>query len=166
MVSPRPRQAVPLPVAVNATALKRVLAAKILVTTALWAGPALFLPAPWFPFVGIPEPPLAHLVFVRLLGAAYVALLVAYALAWRAPTRHPSAILVGAVSNGLAAFVILSVGSSGGFDDWSTLGKTYIWVSCLAAAAIAVALAVTGAPLLRKMADRPRPTVSVRARGH
>ena len=164
MVSPRPRQAVPLPIAINSGALKRVLAAKIVLTLALWAGPALLLPAPWFPIVGVPEPPLAHLVFVRLLGAAYVALIVAYTLAWRAPARHPGAIVVGTVSNALAALVILSVGSSGGFDTWGTLGKAYIWGSCLVAASLAVALAVTGRPLLRKMADRPR--APVRERGH
>lgn len=164
MVSPRPRQAVPLPVAINTGALKRVLAVKIVATLALWAGPALLLPPPWFPIVGVPEPPLAHLVFVRLLGAAYVALIVAYTLAWRAPARHPAVIAVGAVSNGLAALVILSVGSSGGFDTWSSLGKAYIWGSCLVAAGLAVALVVTGQPLLRKMADRPRSPV--RGRGH
>jgi hypothetical protein len=164
MVSPRPRQAVPLPVAINIAALRRVLAAKIVVTVALWAAPALLLPAPWFPFVGVPEPPLAQLVFVRLLGAAYVALIVAYGYAWRAPARHPAAVVVGAVSNGLAALVILSVGSSGGFDTWSALGKMYIWGSCLIAAGLAVALVVTGRPVLRKMTDRPR--APVRGRGH
>jgi hypothetical protein len=156
MVSPRPRHSVPLPLPINSPALRRVLAAKILLTLGLWAGPALLFPAPWFPFVGIPEPPLAHLVFVRLLGAAYVALVTGYALAWRAPARHPGAILVGIVSNGLAALVILSVGSAGGFETWNVLGAVYIWGSALVAAALAGALAVTGRPLLRKAADRPR----------
>jgi hypothetical protein len=156
MVSPRPRHAVPLPVAVNTAALRRVLAAKILLTAALWAGPALFFPPPWFPVLGIPEPPLAQLVFVRLLGAAYVALIAGYALAWRAPARHPGAVVVGIVSNGLAALVILSVGSAGGYADWSALGAAYVWGSGGIAAAIAVALVVTGRPLLRKLAERPR----------
>ena len=152
MVSPRPRQAVPVPLPVSSNALRRTLAAKTLLTLALWAGPALFLPASWFPFVGIPEPPLAQLVFVRLLGAAYFALCVGYAIAWRTPARHPGAVLVGVVSNGLAALAILSVGSAGGFDSWSPLGAAYIWGSCLAAAGIATALVITGRPLLRKIA--------------
>lgn len=156
MVSPRPRHAVPVPLPINSPALRRVLAAKILLTLGLWAGPALLLPVPWFPIVGLPEPPLAQLVFVRLLGAAYVALVVGYALAWRAPARHPGAILVGIVSNGLAALVILSVGSAGGFATWSSLGTVYIWGSGIVAAALAGALATAGRPLLRKIAERPR----------
>jgi hypothetical protein len=155
MVSLRPRHTAPLPLPVNSPALRRVLAAKILLTLGLWAGPALLLPAPWFPFVGIPEPPLAQLVFVRLLGAAYVALVAGYALAWRAPARHPGAILVGIIANGLAALVILSVGSAGGYAEWNALGAVYIWSSGIVAATIAGALVVTGRPLLRKIAERP-----------
>jgi hypothetical protein len=137
-----------------------VLAAKIVVTVVVWAAPALLLPPRWFPVFGIPEPPLSHLVFVRLLGAAYVALITGYTLAWRAPARHPAAVLVGIVSNGLAAVVILSVGASGGYDSWTFVGQLYIWLSALAAAAIAVALTVTGRSLLKKLgAERPRSTM-------
>ncbi len=157
MVSPHPRQTAPLPLPVGSTALRRTLAIMTIVMLVLWAAPALFLPAPWFPLVGIPQPPLAQLVFVRLLGAAYAALCVGYALAWRTPARHPGAILVGIVSNGLGALAILSVGSAGGFDGWSPLGAAYIWGSCLAAAGVAITLLVTGRPLLRKViADRPQ----------
>jgi hypothetical protein len=156
MVSPRPRHAVPVPLPVPSTALRRVLGAKILLTLGLWAGPALVFPAAWFPVIGIPEPPLAHLVFLRLLGASYLALVAGYALAWRTPARHPGAILVGIISNALAALVILSVGSAGGFMSWSVLGAAYIWGSGVIAATLAVALALTGRPLLRKIAERPR----------
>ena len=147
----------PLPTPVTHAALRRVLAIKILATLALWAAPGLLLPAPWFPAFGIPEPPAAQLIFVRLLGAAYLALVVGYALAWRAPARHPSAILVGIVSNGLAALVIVSVGAGGGFTSWPVLGALYIWGSAAVTAALAAALIVTGRPLLKKIADRPRP---------
>ena len=148
-----------MPLPVSSNALRRTLAAKTLLTLALWAVPALFLPAAWFPLLGIPEPPLAQLVFVRLLGAAYVGLCVGYAIAWRSPARHPGAVLVGVVSNGLSALAILSVGSAGGFDSWSPLGAAYIWGSCLVAAGIAIALVVTGRPLLRKIAaERPHTT--------
>ena len=157
MVSPRLRHAVPLPTPVNYTTIRRVLAVKIVATLALWALPALFLPPPWFPVFGIPEPPMAQLVFVRLLGAAYVALVAGYSLAWRTPARHPGMVAVGVVSNALAAFVILSVGADGGFASWSALGLAYIWGSALLAAGIAVALVVTGQPLLRRISDRPRP---------
>jgi hypothetical protein len=157
MVSPRLRHAVPLPIPIDYTRLRQVLAIKIVVTLAVWALPALLLPPPWFATLGIPEPPLEQLVFLRLLGAAYLALVVGYALAWRAPARHPGAVVVGIVSNGLAALVILSVGASGGFDTWTMLGNLYIWTSALLAAGLAVALGKTGQPLLRRMADRPRP---------
>lgn len=127
MVSPQLRHAVPLPTPITYTGLRQVLAAKIVLTLAVWALPALLLPPAWFAHLGIPEPPLAQLVFVRLLGAAYVALVVGYALAWRTPARHPGAVLVGIVSNGLAAIVIVRVGASGGFSTWTALGATYIW---------------------------------------
>jgi hypothetical protein len=145
-----------MPVPVSYTALKRVLAAKIVLTTVLWAAPALLLPPGWFPLFGIPEPPVAQLVFVRLLGAAYAALVVGYALAWRAPARHPGAVLVGIVSNGLAALVILSVGAGGGFATWDTLGAVYIWSSAVVTAGLATALLLSGRPLLKKVVDRPR----------
>jgi hypothetical protein len=92
-----------------------------------------------------------------VLGAAYLALVAGYALAWRTPARHPGIIAVGVVSNGLAAFVILSVGADGGFATWNALGLLYIWGSALLTAGLAVALIVTGQPLLRRISDRPRP---------
>ncbi len=156
MVSPRPRRAVPLPTPITYTALRRVLAVKIVTTMGLWAAPALLLPGEWFPVFGIPEPPPSHIVFVRLLGAAYVALTVGYALAWQAPLRHPGAVLVGSVSNGLASLVILSVGARGGFATWDALGALYIWGSAAITAALSVALIVTGRPVLRKLAERSR----------
>jgi hypothetical protein len=130
---------------------------KILATLAFWAAPALLLPPPWFPLFGIPEPPATQLIFVRLLGAAYLALVVGYALAWHAPARHPGIVLVGIVSNGLAALVIASVGTGGGFASWPVLGTLYIWGSAVITAALAAALVVTGRPLLKRIADRPRP---------
>jgi hypothetical protein len=157
MVSPRLRHAVPLPTPISYTGVRQVLGVKIVATLALWALPALLLPPPWFPVFGIPEPPPAQLVFLRLLGAAYFALVVEYLLAWRAPARHPGAILVGIVSNGLASLVILSVGAGGGFTTWGALGSVYIWGSALLTAGLAIALAMTGQPLLRRLAERPRP---------
>ena len=156
MVAPRPRHTVPLPAPASYDAVRFVLAIKIAATVLLWAAPALLLPRTWFPIVGIPEPSEAHVVFVRLLGAAYVALLTGYVLAWRGPARHPDMILVGAVSNGLAALIILRVGSGGGFESWSALGVTYMWGSAIVAAALSIALVVTGRPLLRKIGERPR----------
>ncbi len=154
MASPRVRRAIPLPAPATYTSLRQVLAVKILATLLLWAGPALLLPPPWFAPLGIPEPA-AHLVFVRLLGAAYLALVVGYALAWRAPARHPGAVLAGVVSNGLAALVIVRVGIQGGLASWHGLGAFYIWGSAALTAALCAALLVTGRPLLQRLVERP-----------
>ena len=155
MVAPRPRPVVP-PTPITYPALQRVLGIKVVTTLTLWVAPALFLPPSWFPTFGIPAPPASHLVFVRLLGAAYLALVVGYLFAWQSPARHPSAVLVGVVSNGAAALVILSVGAAGGFATWGALGQVYIWGSAVLTAGLATGLLLTGRPLLRKLAERPR----------
>jgi hypothetical protein len=156
MVTPRLRQAVPLPAPVDSTKLRQVLAAAIATTLVVWIVPALLLPAPWFPVFGVPEPAPEQLVFVRLWGATVAAVLVGYALAWRAPARHPGAVLVGIVSNALTCLVIVRTGASGAFSTWTPLGGAYIWGSALLAAVLATALAVTGQPLLRRLLERPR----------
>jgi len=123
----------------------------------IWALPALLLPPPWFTAAGISEMAIEQLVFVRLWGAASFALVVGHALAWRAPGRHPGAILVGIVANALASLVIVSVGASGAFAAWSAFGALYMWGSAIVMAGLAVALTVTGQPLLRRLVERPRP---------
>jgi hypothetical protein len=157
MVSPRLRHAVPLPTPVDYTRLRQVLAVEIIATLALWALPALLLPTPWFATLGVPEPPPEQLVFVRLWGAASMALVAGYTLAWRAPGRHPGSILVAIIANALATIVIVSVGAAGGFATWSVLGSIYVWGSAVLMAALATALAMTGQPLLKRLVERPRP---------
>jgi len=156
MVTPRLRQAVPLPAPIDSTKLRQVLAAAIATTLVLWIVPALLLPAPWFPVFGVPEPAAEQLVFVRLWGASVSGVLVGYALAWRAPARHPSAVLVGIVSNTLTCLVIVRTGATGAFSTWTPLGGAYIWGSALLAALLAAALLSTGQPLLRRLLERPR----------
>jgi hypothetical protein len=156
MVTPRLRQAVPLPAPIDSTKLRQVLAAAIVLNLVVWILPALLLPAPWFPAFGVPEPALEQLIFVRLWGAAATGILVGYALAWRAPTRHPGAVLVGIVANALMFLVIVRTGASGAFASWTMLGGTYIWGSALLSGALATGLAVTGQPLLRRLVERPR----------
>jgi hypothetical protein len=157
MVSPRLRHAVPLPAPIDSTKIRQVFAVTIVVSLAVWILPALLLPGALFPTFGIPEPAIEQLVFVRLWGAALGGLLAGYALAWRAPTRHPGIVLIGIVANGLTSLVIVRTGASGAFASWTTLGSMYIWGSALLAACIAVALATTGQPLLRRLTERPRP---------
>jgi hypothetical protein len=156
MVSPRLRHAVPLPAPVDHTRLRQVLAVEILTTLAAWALPALLMPPPWLAALGISEPTTEQLVFARLWGAATFALVVGQALAWQAPGRHPGAVLVGIVAHGLGAMVIVSLGAGGAFAAWSAVGTSYVWASALIMAGFAMALTVTGQPLLRRLADRPR----------
>lgn len=157
MVSPRLRHAVPLPTPIDYTRVRHVLAIEIVATLTLWALPALLLPPSWFPTFGIPESTIEHLLFVRLWGASLMALAVGYTLAWRTPARHPVAILVGIVSNGLAPLVIVSAGAGGGLATWTTVGSLYVWGSAVLMASLAVALTITGQPLLRRLVERPRP---------
>ncbi len=157
MVSPRLRHAVPLPLPIDTTRLRQVLAVEIVAMLATWSLPALLLPPPWLTTLGIAEPATEQLLFVRLWGAACFAIVVGQALAWRAPLRHPSAILIGIVGNGMGALVIVSLGTGGAFAAWPRLGVAYAWGSALLMAGIATALAVTGQPLLRRLVDRQRP---------
>lgn len=57
--------------------LATVLWAKAIVTLILWSLPLLTFPASWFVWIGMPEP--EPILFLRLLGAAYLSLVVAYA---------------------------------------------------------------------------------------
>lgn len=156
MVSPRLRPAVPLPSPIDSTKIRQLLAAEIVTTLAAWALPALLVPTPWFTALGIPEPGPEQLLFIRLWGAASIALVTGYALAWRAPTRHPAAILSAIVANALTVTVIVSVGASGGYDTWSGIGSAYAWGSAIAAAGLGIALAIVGQPLLKRLVERPR----------
>ena len=157
MVSPRLRHAVPLPAPVDYTRLRQVLAVEIVTMLAAWALPALLMPPPWLAALGISEPTTEQLVFVRLWGAVTFAQVVGQSLAWQAPGRHPGAVLVGIVAHGLGTMVIVSLGAGGAFAAWSAVGTTYVWTSALLMGGFALALTVTGQPLLRRLADRPRP---------
>ncbi len=157
MVSPRLRHAVPLPIPIDYTRLRQVLAVEIIAMLAAWALPALLLPPAWLAVVGSGNVAIEQLVFVRLWGAAVFALAVGQTLAWRAPGRHPGAILVGIVANGLTALVIVSAGAGGSFATWSAIGIAYAWGSASIMTGLAIALATTGQPLLRRLAERSRP---------
>lgn len=62
--------------------LKLVLIFKIVLTFALWSLPLLVLPADWLMAIGFPDQG-DSIAFVRLLGAAYLALGVGYGLCYR-----------------------------------------------------------------------------------
>ena len=127
--------------------LARVLIVKIVFTVLLWCIPLLLFPQPWFPALGIPAP--EPCVFRRLLGAAYLALIVGYSfgLAQARKDQMPTGVVwTGIVSNGLAAAILFACGLDGAWNRWSWLGQVYMWFSAVATLGITVALLAFGRP--------------------
>lgn len=131
------------------TALARILAAKIALTLALWCVPLLLFPPAWLAALGFPLP--QPLLFLRLLGMAYAALVVGYGFGLRAARRgeYPAAVVwVGIASNGGACGLLASAAAAGTWTGWGAVANGLMWCSLLATAAIAFALVVYG-PLRR-----------------
>jgi hypothetical protein len=125
--------------------LKHVLWVKIVFTLLGWCLPLLTFPAPWFQALGMPEP--RPLVFARLLGAAFLALLVGYlfglhALKHGRPVRQT--VWVGIVSNGSASLILFAFGLTGAWGDWGGVARAVMWLSAALTGGITVGLAMTG----------------------
>lgn len=129
----------------NAMRLSHILLAKLAITATLWCPPLLILcPSPLFNLLGIPrqEP----LLFIRLLGAAYLALMVAYWHGWidaRAGRYPRAAVHTGLMSNGLAAATLAGCAWTGTWGEWGIYGQVYMWVSLAATTSITVGLVST-----------------------
>jgi hypothetical protein len=109
-----------------------VLWVKITVTAVLWAFPLLVLPRSVFRWMGFPEP--QPMVFVRLLGAAFLALGVGYVrgLVTLKEGRYPAdTVLVGKVSNGLACALLVAYGLMGSYTEpgWEWPARAFMWLS-------------------------------------
>jgi hypothetical protein len=117
--------------------LKTLLIRKIAITGLFWCLPLLAFPMTWFVALGIPAP--EPLIFVRLLGAAYLALLVGYYLGLRGldsgenPTQ---AIYMGIASNGLACLLLAYFGATGAWSSWGTGARIFMWLSTFGAFAM------------------------------
>jgi hypothetical protein len=123
--------------------LTDVLLAKIAITLVLWCPPLLFFPPSWFKRLGVPAP--EPIVFARLLGAAFLALVVVYWHGWTEsrPGNVPAVVVrAGLVSNGLAALILTGYGLAGYWREWGRVGRAYMWVSAAAAAGITAGLLV------------------------
>jgi hypothetical protein len=123
--------------------LANVFLAKIVVTAVFWCVPLLASPPSLIQAIGMPSP--HPIVFARLLGAAYLALLVVYWHGWteaRRGSRCIVAVRAGVVSNGLAALLMVGYGVAGEWDGWSVAGQAYMWGSGMLAGAITVGLLV------------------------
>jgi hypothetical protein len=157
MVSPRLRPAVPLPTSIDTRRLRQILAAQILTALVAWVLPALLLPPASFTALGLADPVVEQLLFIRLWGAVSFALVAGQTFAWRTPARHPGTLLVTIVADAMSSIAIVSVGAGGAFARWSASAEAYAWGSAVVMGAFAVVLTMTGQPLLRRLMERPRP---------
>jgi hypothetical protein len=122
-----------------------VLACKIGITILLWCIPLLLLPERLLTKLGFP--PLKPILFTRLLGMAYFALVVGYLYGLKTAVSggHPREVaMVGLVSN-LGAFLILCVfGFRGSWATWGGGARAVMWLSVFATGSISAGLIAFG----------------------
>jgi len=122
-----------------------VLTLKIVLTAAVWCVPMLLFPPDVLRALGFPVP--EPLLFVRLLGMAYVALLVGYGLGLRDARagRYPATVVwMGLVSNGGACLLLLVAACVGTWAPWGAFARAVMWGSLFGTAAITAGLAWFG----------------------
>jgi hypothetical protein len=122
-----------------------VLWVKVLFTLIFWSLPLLAFPTSWFVCMGMPEP--RPILFLRLLGAAYLALVVGYISGLCRLGRGDEVqdiVWVGITSNGSAFLILLLFGTTGAWKEWGILARSYMWISTLLTASITLGLVVTG----------------------
>ena len=110
-----------------------VLIAKIVLTLFCWCLPLLLFPPAWFLRLGVPLP--EPVIFARLLGAAYLALIVGYSFGLGEIKRgiFPNqAVWMGIVSNGLGCGLLAFSGMMGYWTRWTDRGQVFMWFSALA----------------------------------
>ncbi len=114
---------------------------KIIVTLVCLCIPLLLFPREVYVYFGIPMED--SMIFMRLLGVAYLALCVGYFSAITAlkSNQKPTAIIdMGLVSNGLAALVFLFYGATGSWQNWNLFAQVYMWLIMLGAFYICIGL--------------------------
>lgn len=123
--------------------LKATLILKIVLTIG-WSASLLFLTSTHFEKLGVPEP--QPVLFTRLLGAAFLALLLGYVLGLRDLWRGKmpvNTILVGIVSNGLACVFLVYFGFQGTWSEWGSLARCCMWGSAIFTGLITVLLVIS-----------------------
>ncbi len=111
---------------------------KIIITAVFLCIPLLFFPMSIFELVGIQAP--QPLIFTRLLGVAYFALLIGYWGGIKALDNNENPIYVinmGIASNGIAGIVFLYFGIIGSWSIWSLGAQIYMWLLTIGAMIIA-----------------------------
>lgn len=130
--------------------LSRILALKIALTVAVWCIPLLFFPAALLQSLGFPVP--EPQIFLRLLGMAYVALVVGYCFGLKACSQgdYPAGVVwVGIVSNGGACLLLAVAAMLGVWTAWGTIAQAIMWGSLFGTGAITAGLVWFG-PRRRK----------------
>ncbi|MEM7542896.1 MAG: hypothetical protein AAF384_15115 [Pseudomonadota bacterium] len=126
--------------------LSKVLAAKICITLLAWAMPLLLFPSRLLIGLGFPAP--QPEIFLRLLGVAYLALVLGYVLGYqKLKTRqYPlETIWVGIVSNGGATILLLLFAFDSAWTGWGWFAQAYMWFSLVSVDLITAGLVLQGA---------------------
>ena len=122
-------------------ALTVTLIIKILFTLILWSGPLLLLSSENFIQLGFPV--MMPDIYLKLLGWAYLTLVVAYCIGLRDAIKGIvplSTIWIGIISNGGASFLLLIYGLWGAWNTWGSLAQTFMWGSMIVTGVITLAL--------------------------
>lgn len=137
--------------------LRGLLIRKIVITGIFWCIPLLFFPSAWFVALGTPSP--EPLMFARLLGAAYLALIVGYYTGLKGLMAGESplpVIHIGIASNGLAGSLMAYFGATGSWSSWGTGAQGFMWLSALGALGITFSLLKFRARFAKASAVAPR----------
>lgn len=122
-----------------------VLGIKIVFTALLWCILLLLFPESLLIQLGLPEP--STMLFLRLLGMAYLALVVGYCFGLSESLKggHPLNIVwVGIISNGGACLILLINGILKIWQDWGLLAQVMMWLSLAVTGGITIGLIFTG----------------------
>ena len=121
--------------------LKKLFIRKIAITGIFWCVPLLVFPPSWFVALGVPAP--EPLIFVRLLGATYFALLVGYYMGMKGMETGQSpvpVIFMGIASNGFACLLLAYFGATGAWSPWDAGAQIFMWLSAAGALAMTFSL--------------------------
>ena len=136
--------------------LDLVLRAKIALTMVAWCIPLLLFPASAFTALGFPAP--TPEVFVRLLGMAYLALVLGYGLGLqqlRAGAYPQATVWVGILSNGGACGLLVLHAIQGAWSGWGALAQGFMWISLAGTGAITAGLVAFGPRATRATGEPP-----------
>ena len=131
------------PLSIPMTILEWVILAKISITVLIWSTPLLLFPRSCFLKLGFPRP--EPMIFIRLLGAAYGALVVGYAFGFVALHHgtHPHGVIwMGIISNGLACVILVILRKE--WLAWGRCARLYMWSSTVATGGITALLFTFG----------------------